>query len=83
MRKLKYFKIFGRKWYPALLQYQLGLHMAMILIIVACIADSCFWGLLSILSFELLPFLFAFNEKEAKRIERHGWSEINWKDMDL
>lgn len=79
---LKYYKIFGKKWYPALMQYQLGIHATMIPLgiwgtIDFIITRLCFWPILVCCVFEIIALMMCFDEKKANHIEKYGWSKID------
>ena len=86
MKKLKEYKIFGRNFYPSLMLYQLGLHLAAVpMFIIALIyiikGIDCTYALMlgiSCLVLEIGSFLTAFDEKEAKYIEENGWPKCDF-----
>jgi predicted membrane protein len=75
---MKSYKVFGRKFFPALLIFQLGFHIIAIPVIIVAVVVS-FLGdgdlsstlcLLLLFSLELIFFLNAFNEKLAQEITK-------------
>lgn len=91
---MKSIKIFDKNWYPALMQYQMGLHIVnsfLVVLIIACIVikgvhcKGDWWGLVLGISFILVTELSfsvlpAFDDKLAEFVDKNGWGGADYGD---
>jgi len=85
-RNIKCFKIFGKNWYPALMMFQLGFHLAAIPIFIISLVllfKGDLYAIISVivtLAIESLSFIWAFDEELADKVNKNGFPPI---DLDF
>jgi hypothetical protein len=84
MNELRFYIIFGKKWYPSLMCYQAGIHLSSILIFLPMLIYTIYKGeylcgfcwFLLITGLELVSFFSAFDENLARKVKKHGYGGI-------
>jgi hypothetical protein len=81
---MKSYKICGRNWYPALMEFQMGFHLVsvpcIIGVLIYFILGNFCWSAVALLGLCLLmvlaSFLWAFDDELADQIDKGGWPSI-------